>query len=145
MLKSQVYMNTAVSHTPVLRHLFPSLRREENRSSAKHTRSAYLPPTHMPRKSKQNFLAAGCSLPGWWEQLLLLFGVWSVVDTGGLLLGKTGEDRRETKWEPGQQEPSASANPTILARIVLGHGGLSPPWVSVLATMLTSVQSSATN
>lgn len=69
-----------------------------------------------------------------------------MVGTGGFVTGwKAGEYRRETKSEPGQQQPFAPANSTNAARVVFGGGRLSCPWFSQPATMLTPIQSTATN
>lgn len=136
--------------------LFSSLRRELkfSRTTPTYTRRAHPTLTCTPHKPKLNFLASCCSLPGRSKYSCLLctlkgarilFGVSSVVGSSGFIAGrKAGEDRRETKAEPGRQQPIAPANPTYVARVLFGGGGLSP-WFSQPAAVVTSIQSPATN
>ena len=151
-------MNIAFCHTPVLWH--SSFLLSEKRTVVQQN----YPQIHKNCISHSDMrilqvkikLSGSMLQPGWWEQLLLLTfhtwrskgSLWSLKCGSrwqGCCWGTAGKDRRETKSELGQQEPTAPANPTYLARIVLGDGGLSQPWVSLPATVLTSVQSSATN
>lgn len=165
-------MNTAFCHMPVLWHPRGEKRITERRrerregrekergeeSSAElsqiHNKCISCFDMHVPQVKIK--LSGSVLQPGWWEQLLqLTFRTWtSDAFFRGLKHGcrwrgcfcrKADEDRRETKSEPGQQEPTVPVNPTHLARIMLGDGGLSQTWVSLPATVLTLVQSSATN